>query len=210
MQEPKRLRWSIPVIGLCAVLAVLWYMDLFAPQGEDPNWSKTHYETTELSDIEALCGTELLLDRMTLGEPCEQSYLLEIQEDGSFDDPQDWKSLGITVSPKSDAADEDQAKFFCVISFDGSTGDLNAADFTSFLAGASASDINGHAVTYRQITTADASKDGIRLEPGYDYHGFAKFYDRGHCYFIWSDAKEDTFFPDLLAHMLIGNESSER
>ena len=86
---------------------------------ENPNWYKTHFETANLNEIEAVCGTDLLLDRLSMPRECHNEYILEINEGGLFDNTADWNNLTVQLSngkSKHDHTSTSVDYIFCFIS----------------------------------------------------------------------------------------------
>lgn len=186
-------------LAVVGVFRVLPYENWFEHQAEDPNWEKTHYETATLSDIEAVCGTDLLLDKMTLTDSYFSHYNLEITENGSFDNTADWKSLSVDVNYGNSIVDQDNDNLFCFISFDGSTDGIYIPDF---LNDATTVEVNGYIVEYNEMSSDEAAADGLTLGSKLDYHGWAKFTHNGYTYYIATNSDNPDFFELTLEQML--------
>lgn len=193
------------IIAVCMCLAVvgvfrvLPYENWFEHQAEDPNWEKTHYETATRSDIEAVCGTDLLLDKMTLTDSYFSHYNLEIIENGSFENTADWESLSVDVNYGDSVVDQDSDNLFCFISFDGSTDGIYIPDF---LTDAATVEVNGYTVEYNEMSSDEAAADGWTLGSKLDYHGWAKFTHNGYTYYIATNSDNPDFFELTLEQML--------
>ena len=208
MPAPKKaniiwFRHAIVAACLClavvGVFRVLPYENWFEHQAEDPNWEKTHYETAALSEIEAVCGTDLLLDKMTLTDSYFSHYNLEIIENGSFENTADWKSLSVDVNYGNTVIDSDSDNLFCFISFDGSTDGIYIPDF---LNDAATVEVNGYTVEYNEMSSDEAAADGWTLGSKLDYHGWAKFTHNGYTYYIATNSDNPDFFELTLEQML--------
>ena len=208
MPAPKKaniiwFRHAIVAACLClavvGVFRVLPYENWFEHQAEDPNWEKTHYETATLSDIEAVCGTDLLLDKMTLTDSYFSHYNLEIIENGSFENTADWKSLSVDVNYGNTVIDSDSDNLFCFISFDGSTDGIYIPDF---LNDAATVEVNGYTVECNEMSSDEAAADGWTLGSKLDYHGWAKFTHNGYTYYIATNSDNPDFFELTLEQML--------
>lgn len=186
-------------LAVVGVFRVLPYENWFEHQAEDPNWEKTHYETATLSDIEAVCGTDLLLDKMTLTDSYFSHYNLEIIENGSFENTADWKSLSVDVNYGNSIVDQDNDNLFCFISFDGSTDGIYIPDF---LNDAATVEVNGYTVEYNEMSSDEAAADGWTLGSKLDYHGLAKFTHNGYTYYIATNSDNPDFFELTLEQML--------
>lgn len=186
-------------LAVVGVFRVLPYENWFEHQAEDPNWEKTHYETATLSDIEAVCGTDLLLDKMTLTDSYFSHYNLEITENGSFDNTADWKSLSVDVNYGNTVIDSDSDNLFCFISFDGSTDGIYIPDF---LNDAATVEVNGYTVECNEMSSDEAAADGWTLGSKLDYHGWAKFTHNGYTYYIATNSDNPDFFELTLEQML--------
>lgn len=197
------LRHAIVVACLCLVVvgvfAVLPYENWFEHQTDDPNWNKTHYETASLADIEAFCGTDLLLDKMALSDDYFSNFHLEIVENGSFDNPEDWKSLSVDMNYGDSIIDSTGDSFFCFISFDGSTDGIYIMDFLNETAN---TEINGYIVEYAEMTKEEATANGITLGSELDYHGWAKLTHNGNAYYIATHSDNPDFFEMALEQLL--------
>ena len=186
-------------LAVVGVFRVLPYENWFEHQAEDPNWEKTHYETATLSDIEAVCGTDLLLDKMTLTDSYFSHYNLEIIENGSFENTADWKSLSVDVNYGNTVIDSDSDNLFCFISFDGSTDGIYIPDFLNDDATV---EVNGYIVEYNEMSSDEAAADGWTLGSKLDYHGWAKFTHNGYTYYIATNSDNPDFFELTLEQML--------
>ena len=196
-------RHAIVAVCMClavvGVFRVLPYENWFEHQAEDPNWEKTHYETATRSDIEAVCGTDLLLDKMTLTDSYFSHYNLEIIENGSFENTADWKSLSVDVNYGNTVIDSDSDNLFCFISFDGSTDGIYIPDF---LNDAATVEVNGYTVECNEMSSDEAAADGWTLGSKLDYHGWAKFTHNGYTYYIATNSDNPDFFELTLEQML--------
>lgn len=196
-------RHAIVAACLCLVVvgvfSVLPYENWFEHQADDPNWEKTHYETVSLADIEAVCGTDLLLDKMALSDNYFSNYNLEILENGSFDNAADWKSLSVDVNYGNTVIDPDNDNLFCFISFDGSTDGIYIMDF---LNDAATVEMNGYTVEYNEMSSDEAAADGLTMGSNLDYHGWAKFIHNGYAYYIATHSDNPDFFELTLEQML--------
>lgn len=197
-------RHAIVAACLCLVVvgvfSVLPYENWFEHQAEAPNWEKTHYETATLADIEAVCGTDLLLDKMALSDNYFSNYHLEIIENGAFDKPEDWKSLSVDVNYGNSIVDLDGENLYCYISFDGSTDGIY---IMNFLNNAATLEINGYTVEYKEISSDEAAADGWAIGgSNLDYHGWAKFTHNGYEYYIATHSDNPDFFDMTLEQIL--------
>ena len=208
MPVPKKekiawFRYAIVAACLCLVAVGIFsvspYENWSEHQAEDPNWDTTHYETAALADIEAVCGTDLLLDKMALTDNYYSNYHLEIIENGSFDNPEDWKSLSVDVNYGNGIVDPDNDNLICFISFDGSTDGIYIMDF---LNDAATAEVNGYTVEYNEMSLDDAAADGLTLPGNLDYHGWAKFTHNGYAYYIATQSDNPDFFELTLEQML--------
>lgn len=199
VQEKSRPAWvkrgaiaACLCLVLVGVFAALPYQNWLDHQAEDPNWHLTHYETTSLSDIESICGTDLLIDGLSLSDNCFRNYNLEIVENGSFDNPKDWKSLSIDANYGKSVIDLDGENLSCYISFDGSTNDTY---IMNFLNNADILEINGYAIEYNEMSSDEAVANGWEIGgSNLDYHGWAKFTHNGYTYYIATHSDSPDFF----------------
>lgn len=205
-QSKTKIAWfRHAIVAACLCLAVvgvfrvLPYENWFEHHAEAPNWEKTHYETDVLADIEAVCGTDLLLDKMALSGNHFSNYHLEIIENGDFDKPEDWKSLSVDLNYGNAIIDPDNDNLFCFISFDGSTDGIYIMDF---LNEAVTVEINGYTVEYNEMSTDEAAADGLTLGSKLDYHGWAKFTHNGYEYYIATNSDNPDFFEMTLEQLL--------
>ena len=205
-QSKSKIAWfRHAIVAACLCLAVvgvfrvLPYENWFEHHAEAPNWEKTHYETDTLSDIEAVCGTDLLLDKMVLPDNYFSNYHLEIVENGSFEKSDDWKSLSVDLNYGNSIIDQDNDNIFCFISFDGSTDGIYIMDF---LNEAVTVEINGYIVECNEMSTDEAAADGFTLGSKLDYHGWAKFTHNGYEYYIATNSDNPDFFEMTLEQLL--------
>lgn len=205
-QSKTKIAWfRHAIVAACLCLAVvgvfrvLPYENWFEHHAEAPNWEKTNYETDVLADIEAVCGTDLLLDKMALSGNHFSKYHLEIIENGDFDKPEDWKSLSVDLNYGNAIIDPDNDNLFCFISFDGSTDGIYIMDF---LNEAVTVEINGYTVEYNEMSTDEAAADGLTLGSKLDYHGWAKFTHNGYEYYIATNSDNPDFFEMTLEQLL--------
>ena len=180
------VKWS--AIAACLCLVIVGVFSIFP-----------HYETAALADIEAVCGSDLLLDKMTLSDNYFSNYNLEIIENGSFDNPEDWKSLSVDVNYGNGIVDTDNDNLICFISFDGSTDGVYIMDF---LNDAATVEVNGYTVEYNEMSLDEAAADGLALPGNLDYHGWAKFTHNGYAYYIATQSDNPDFFELTLEQML--------
>lgn len=198
-QQNSWMKWCAMAACVCLIAAVIPILNYFTEyQADDPNWSKNYFETSELSEIEAICGTDLLLDKIPLSNKYQEHYILEIGESGSFENPADWATLSATVNYGDSILDSNADSVFCLISFDGSAGDFN----TELLNGAATVVINGYTVEQKEMSTEDSAAEGLVLGNKLDYHGWAKFTHNGYTYYVGTDSDSSDFFEQTLEQML--------
>lgn len=193
-------RYTIVAACLCFVVigALKWFP--YMNQTDDPNWSKTHFQTTDLGEIEAICGTNLLLDQLSMSGEYHSEYILEISENGIFNNAPDWNNLSVSLSNGDSISDQTSGDdIYCFISFN---GDTSAID-TSLWAGQSSMEMNGYSVKYNEKTTADYTAEGITLGYTQDYHGYAVFDHAGYTYYLSTHSDDPDFFDETLKNKLI-------
>ena len=198
------LKWGAMAACLClvvvSVFTMLPYENWWGHQTDAPNWSKTHFQTTELNEIEAVCGTNLLLAQLTMPGEYHSEYILEIAENGLFDNAPDWHNLSVSLSNGDSINDHSSGDYIhCFISFN---GDTSAID-TSLWSGQSSMEMNGYAVRYSEKTTADYAAEGITLGYEQDYHGYAVFDHAGYTYYLSTHSDDPDFFDETLKNKLI-------
>ena len=134
--RPVWVKWGAMAACLClvvvSVFTMLPYEDWWEHQADDPNWPLTHLQTAELSEIEAACGTDLLLDKIALPGEYHSEYILEITEEGDFKNTDLWSNLSVSISNGEDIHDQSSVGVdyaFCFISFDTEICDLSFPAF---------------------------------------------------------------------------------
>lgn len=200
-RKPVWVKWGAVAACLCLMLIVaIPVVNFFTDyQADDPNWEKTHYETSALSEIEAVCGTDLLIDKVAQVDKGFRNYHLEIVENGSFENKADWKSLTIEVNYGNSLVDSTGDSVLCFISFDGNTDGIYIEDYLTETA---TMEINGHTVEYREASLEELAAENINYGHKQEYHGWAKFTHNGYEYYIATDSDNPDFFEMTLEHLL--------
>ena len=200
------LKWGAIAACLCLVVVGAFtmfpYENWTEYQADDPNWPLTHFETAELSEIEEVCGTVLLLDKIALSGDYHSEYILEITEEGDFKNTDLWSNLSVSITNGEDIHDQSSVGVdyaFCFISFDGSTDGIHIMDF---LNEAVTVEINGYTVEYNEMSTDEVTADGLTLGSKLDYHGWAKFTHNGYEYYIATNSDNPDFFEMTLEQLL--------
>lgn len=193
-------RYAIVAACLCLVVIGVLKWFPYMNQTDDPNWSKTHFQTANLDEIEAICGTNLLLDQLSMPGEYHSEYILEIAENGIFSNAPDWNNLSVSLSNGDSINDQTSGDYiYCFISFN---GDTSAID-TSLWTGQSSMEMNGYSVRYNEKTTADYTAEGITLGYTQDYHGYAVFDHAGYTYYLSTHSDDPDFFDETLKNKLI-------
>ena len=171
--------------------------------GQDPHWNAWNFETDSLDEIESICGTEWLLDRMTLSEECHVKYSLSVSEDYAFNDLEKWMAIEVMVNYGEDEFDTGATSLECLISFDDKMHGWTTKTILEEL-NASTEELYGVPVTYIEITNEDAAKYGFECggDASRKYHGRASFCYKGVNYYINTDSEDVKFFSDTLKRML--------
>ena len=202
-KKPAWVKWGAMAACLCLmVMVAIPVVNFFTEyQTDDPNWEKTHYETSVLSEIEAVCGTDLLIDKMAQADKGYKNYHLEIVENGSFDKKADWKSLTVDVSYGDSIFDKfsDSDSIVYFVSFD---GDISGNNINDFLTEAAEMDINGYTVEYREASAEELTADGINYGYKQGYHGWAKFTHNGYTYYLATNSDSSDFFTEVINQLL--------
>ncbi len=195
------MKWGAIAACLCLVVAVAIPIVNFLSeyQADDPDWRKTHYETSALSEIEAICGTDLLIDQVAQAGKGFRNYQLEIVENGSFDNKDDWKSLTIEVNYGESLLDSSGDSILCFISFDGNTDSIYTEDY---LKEATTANINGYIVEYQEASTDELAAEGINYGHEQSYHGWARFTHNGYTYYFTTDSNNADFFTEAINQLL--------
>lgn len=201
-------KWAAMAACLCLVvvgaLKMFPYENWTEHQADDPNWSKTHFETAELNEIEGVCGTDLLLDKIALSGDYHSEYVLEITEEGDFKNTDLWSNLSVSVTNGEDIHDQSSAGVdyvFCLISFDGDTGAINLPLWESD----TTMELNGYSVQYSEKTNEEYAAEGITLGHKQNYHGNAVFIHNGYTYYLSTHSDNVDFFDSIINQMLAGN-----
>ena len=196
------MKWGAMAACAClvGVLMIFPYKNWTEHSADDPNWEKTHSQTSELSEIEALCGTDLLLDQISMSGEYYSEYILEISENGLFDNTADWNNLSVSISNGSSIHDHSSADYiYCFISFDGNTEGIN----TPLWENDTTMEMNGYILNYCEKTTSDYAKEGITLGYKQDYHGYATFDHAGYTYYVSTHSNNPDFFDETVKNKLI-------
>lgn len=210
-KNAKSLRLKRGAIAAClclllvCVFTILPYEDWREHQTADPNWHLTHFQAAELSDIEAVCGTSLLLDKIALPGEYHSEYILEITEDGDFENTDLWSNLSVQISYGDSAVDSTADNIYCLISFDGDTDAINEILWESD----TVMELNGHSVQYSEKTTEDYAAEGITMGSKLDYHGYAVFTHNGYTYYLATNSDAPDFYDSVINQMLGNVEPSE-
>lgn len=205
-KRPVWVKWAAMAACLCLMVVgavkFLPYENWTEHQADDPNWAKTHFETTALSDIEAVGGTELLLDKIGLPGDYHSKYILEIVENGDFNNKEDWSNLSVQISYGENVIDGNADNIECFISFDGDTAGINLPLWESD----TTMEVNGHSVQYNEKSTDDYKAEGITIGHKLKYHGFAVFTHNGYTYYLSTHSDNPDFYDDVINQMLVDAE----
>ena len=203
--RPVWVKWGAMAACLCLVVVGAFtmfpYENWTEHQADDPNWSKTHFETAELSEIEAVCGTDLLLDKIALSGDYHSEYILEITQEGDFKNTDLWSNLSVSVTNGKDIHDQSSEgvdNVFCFISFDGDTGAINPTLWESD----TTMELNGYSVQYSEKTNEEYAAEGITLGNKQNYHGYAVFTHNGYTYYLSTNSDNADFFDSIINQML--------
>lgn len=199
------VKWGAMAACLCLVVVgaftIFPYENWTEHQADDPNWSKTHFETAELNGIEAVCGTDLLLDKIALSGDYHSEYILEITEEGDFKNTDLWSNLSVSITNGEDIHDQSSASVdhaFCFISFDGDTGAINLPLWESD----TTMELNGYSVQYSEKTNEEYAAEGITLGHKQNYHGYAVFTHNGYTYYLSTHSDNADFFDSVINQIL--------
>ena len=200
-KKPKKRTWvkwaSLAACFCLVIVGVFHFVIPFLPnQANDPNWAKTHYETTSFDEIVAVCGTQIF-NNIPIAEGTDNHYTLEIKEDGDFSNPTDWKVLSI-ISRYGEYNDQ---KVSYYISFDGSAVELNPIIFEN----STTTEIGGVVVEYREWLKNDKTSNGNVFESDYDYTVGAKFEYNGYTYYVRTKSNDPDFYSTIINQMLADN-----
>lgn len=211
--QPILILWirRAALVCLCALLLVpiagSLYAMSFGSNSVSP-YEKTHsFFTSQLSEIEGKCGTDLLLDRIPVSGSRSVLYHLELTEAGkNFEDPGDWKYLYIKVRNSDSVFDADWDDLSCYISFDGSY-EANLRDFehttVDDFENTVVVDINGYTVAYAQLCSEETAElQAAYTQYGGSYHGWAKFVHQGYTYYIAVHSNDPQYLETVLNSML--------
>ena len=80
------LIFATPVLLAAGFCFVVLYGVAHNAKG-DPNWQYYNFETQSLTEIEALCGTDWLLDRFASLQADHTYYQLSISQKNAFENP---------------------------------------------------------------------------------------------------------------------------
>lgn len=203
------VKWGAVAACLCLVVAgvftMLPYEDWWEHQADDPNWPKTHLQTSELSEIEVVCGTDLLLDKIALPGEYHSEYILEVVENGDFNNTEDWSNLSVQISYGDSVIDGTADNIYCFISFDGNTGVINIPLWESD----TILELNGYSVQYSEKTTEEYVAEGVTLGSELNYHGYAVFTHNGYTYYLATNSDNPDFYDSVIDQMLTDSKPTE-
>ncbi len=178
----------------CFAAAVLMVLPDMGASAEDSNWYKTHFETESADLMSAVCGKDLLLDKIAVKEGFYSEYILEIRSGGSFTEKSDFCNLSARVNYGESVIDSDGEQVYCYISFDGKA---DGTYIDEYLRGSEAETevimVNGYSVKYAQIEPLnDVNTERIIAELEYG----------GYKYYIETASPDAEFFEKTLENML--------
>lgn len=199
------IKWGAVAACLCLVvvgaLKLLPYENWTEHQADDPNWPLTHLQTTELSEIEDVCGTDLLLDKIALPGEYHSEYIFEITEEGDFKNTDLWSNLSVSITNGEDIHDQFSAGvdyIFCFISFDGDTDAINLPLWESD----TTMELNGYSVQYSEKTNEEYAAEGINPGNRQNCHGYAVFTHNGYTYYLSTHSDNADFFDSVINQIL--------
>ena len=199
------MKWGAMAACLCLVvvgaLKLLPYENWTEHQADDPNWPLTHLQTAELSEIEAVCGTDLLLDKITLPGEYHSEYIFEITEEGDFKNSALWSNLSVSITNGEDIHDQSSKGVdyvFCFISFDGDTDAINLPLWESD----TTMELNGYSVQYSEKTNEEYAVEGINPGNKQNCHGYAVFTNNGYTYYLSTHSDNADFFDSVINQIL--------
>ena len=180
--------------SLCFVAAVLLALPDMGASAEDPNWHKTHFETESAEVMSAICGENLLLDKLAVKEVFYSEYILEIRKGGSFTEKSDFCNLSARINYGESVIDSDGEQVYCYISFDRKAegtyideyfrnGEFETKEMT----------VNGYTVRYAK-TEPLSNINTQRI--------IAKFEYGGYDYYLETESPDKDFFEKTLENML--------
>ena len=196
------IRWSFAAACLCLVIAAAFRLavSFSGTQGTDPNWSKTHYETTSFEKISAVCGTEIFRI-LPLEEGLKYHYVLTVREGGDFANPADWKTL--SVVPMRAGNRGSSASFD--ISLDGASAvSLHPQAFEN----SQTAEIGGVTVEYREWRKNEPSSSGKAFQTSCEYKVYARFSYGDYTYCVETESDDPDFYENTIRRMLDGAEVS--
>ena len=197
----QQMWWKRASVAACLSLVLIGAFRLalaFIPsQSTDPNWAKTHYETTSLDKIEAVCGPQIF-SNIPITEGTKNYYTLQIKDGGDFSNPSDWKNLSIYSMY---GGYRDQTVHYW-ISFDGSAVALNPIIFENSVR----AEIGDITVEYREWRRNDKTSNGNVFESNYDYTVGARFEYNGYTYYVITKSNDPDFYPTIIRQMLVAEK----
>lgn len=190
------------IVGICLIVLFVPRTKKSSEHGaEAPHWNETNFLTTERSEIEELCGDDLLLENLPVFDEYQEQYILSIVEKGDFSNQEDWKTLQAEVHYGDSIYDAGVDNVYCWISFDGSTAGFDT-DWLADIAATTVEEINGYTVYQRKISKTEAAEKGVNLGSNAEYRGYAHFIHHGYHYYFTTGSDSSDFFDLVLEKML--------
>lgn len=205
LQLPKK-KVGIALLGMLLfgmVFCVLSEFQNHTDYDADMNWQKFNYQTSSLSEIESVCGTNLLLDKMILQDDYFANYILCVSEEYTYSVRENWRFLRITINYGENEFDVEGSQFYCLIAFEESSC---KNPIQKILEKYSPKEciFNDVKLTFLEVSNIDAESIGLDLgsSPYLYYHGFASFSHDNTMYYISTDSNERDFFKRTLSNLL--------
>lgn len=195
--KAERMPWKkIFAIAACFFFAaaIIFALPDMGASGEDPNWDRTHFKTENADIMAAVCGEDLLLDKLAIKEGFHSEYILEIRFGGSFMEKSDFIGLSGQINYGESVIDSKGEQLYIYISFDGKANGtyidehLRSGEFET-----KEMFVNGYSIKYAKAEPLnDVNTNRI----------FAEFEYSGYKYYLAAESPDPDFFEDTIEYML--------
>ena len=194
------LIFATPVLLAAGFCFVVLYGVAHNAKG-DPNWQFYNFETQSLTEIEAFCGTDWLLDRFASLQADHTYYQLSISQKNAFENPDCWESLYVSVNYGESRFDTKASQISYYLYFD---PDKRNPSFEEFMEQypTETLETGEHTVTFIEWSNEDAESFGSSLSADSEYHAWALFTHNGVTCHLETSSQDPDFFETTLEHIL--------
>lgn len=159
---------------------------------DDYDRIRFNYETESIEEIINICGTKLLLDKMTLCDTCYTKYIIGLKRKGDFYDNKLWKNVNALIIYGENQFDISADRVGVTIYF----GEQGEIPFPSlYLENSLPYVVNGTIVNYSEWTNEQLVVNGRYLPHEFEYGMFATYFYNQNTYYVSAMSKNN---PKLL------------